>query len=105
MRIVCLLTLAAFLSLQGLSGPAAAQSKFLTFERNIDRPDGNYKDFQLGSAEECSDKCALENVCKAFSYVKDRQRCFLKNTIPQAKKSNCCTSGFRKAPGVKIDDN
>jgi hypothetical protein len=102
MRFACVLALTAFLFSPGFSGAAAAQSKFLTFELNIDRPDGNYKDFELDSAENCSIQCQLENRCKAFSYVKSRQRCFLKDTVPPPKQSNCCTSGVRTSPPSKM---
>ncbi len=71
-------------------------------EENIDRPGGDYKDFDLSSPniELCCQSCEDDPNCKAFTYVKpnnqgDKARCWLKNIVPQPMTSTCCISGVK----------
>ena len=98
----------ALLVLAFASGDATAQSRFLTFERNIDRPGFDYSNTPSLGAEDCSLACQLENRCRAFTFVKPgvqgpSARCYLKTAVPRARRSACCTSGFRKAAAGPID--
>jgi hypothetical protein len=88
--------------------PAAAQSKFFTFERNTDRPGRDYSNTASAGATECSFACQAENRCRAWTYVKrgiqgPSGRCFLKDPAPPARANNCCTSGLRKGSPVVTD--
>jgi hypothetical protein len=100
--------LLALLVLTFVSGDAVAQSRFLTFERNVDRPGFDYSNTPSLGAEDCSFACQLENRCRAFTFVRPgvqgpSARCYLKTAVPRARRSACCTSGFRKAPAGRID--
>ncbi len=84
-----------------------ARSSDQFFESNTDRPGNDYKSFDLnqpapmtfGSAVgNCQSSCQQDNKCTAWTYVKpgiqgSKAKCWLKNVIPVAKVSNCCTSG------------
>jgi hypothetical protein len=88
--------------------PAAHQNNCCTsgvpvrsFEPNVDRAGSDYKNFDLASADPNLCKTACENeraTCKAWTFVRPgvqgpSARCWLKNTVPPARTSNCCTSG------------
>ena len=89
-------------------GPAAAQSKFFTFERNTDRPGRDYNNTASAGAVECSFACQAETRCRAWTYVKPgiqgpSGRCFFKDPAPRKRANRCCTSGLRKGSPVVID--
>lgn len=94
----------------GQSGPAAAQSKFYSFEPNIDRAGRDYSNTASKSAVDCSFKCQAEgNQCRAWTFVKPglqgpSGRCFLKTGSPATRRDACCTSGARLGGSTKIDD-
>ena len=100
-RIFFLLALLCLVVGSGLSGSAEAQSRFFTFEQNIDRPGRDYKNSLSRGASDCSFACQAENQCRAWTYVRPGiqgpfGRCWLKSTVPGAVRNNCCTSGVRK---------
>ena len=87
---------------------AAAQSRFFTFERNIDRPGLDFRNVPSPGASDCSFTCQLENQCRAWTFVRPgvqgpSGRCFLKRAVPVASRNRCCTSGIRKGASVIID--
>ena len=107
MRLFCFMTLLV-LAIGALPGVAAAQSRFFTIERNIDRPGRDFRSTPAGSAADCSFACQAENQCRAFTFVKPSARdpfgrCFLKNAVPKFVRDNCCSSGVRKAVPGRID--
>jgi PAN domain-containing protein len=82
---------------------AAAQSRFFTVERNIDRPGYELWSVPAIAAADCSFACEGEKKCHAFTFAKPGThdpfgRCFLKYAVPPWKRDNCCTSGVRKEP-------
>lgn len=88
--------------------PAGAQSRFFTFERNVDRPGEDYRSFGSPSASQCSFSCQAENRCRAWTFVRPgiqgpSGQCWLKTTGPRAFRNGCCTSGVRTSGSVRID--
>jgi len=84
----------------GASAPGAA------LEFNTNRFGGDIRSFELDSgAHGCASACAAEAHCRAFTWVKPgvqgvRARCWLKSTVPAAKKDPNCISGVMPAqPG------
>jgi hypothetical protein len=90
--------------------PAAVSSACCTsgvklpkVEPNIDRPGGDYTNITLppGSVSQvCLNLCSADAPCKAWTYVKPgvqapNPRCWLKNTVPEARANSCCTSGVK----------
>jgi len=72
------------------------------FEYNIDRPGRDYRDFDLSRPDPslCRDACAGDPQCKAYTYVKpgfqrSSSRCWLKSSVPDAIRSDCCVSGVK----------
>ncbi len=72
------------------------------FEANTDRPGSDYKkmDLPLGSENQCRDYCDLDSTCKAYTFVKpgvqaEHAICYLKNSVPEAQRNQCCTSGVK----------
>jgi uncharacterized membrane protein len=76
------------------------------FEPDIDRPGGDYNNFDLAADNPnlCKEACQNDrSQCKAWTFVKagfqgPKPRCWLKNTIPPAFINNCCTSGAPQEP-------
>lgn len=79
-------------------GPAHAQSA--GFQPNVDRPGLDYRSFDLsGGPTTCQSTCRGERGCRAWTWVRagvqgPSPRCWLKNSIPQAVRNSCCTSGI-----------
>ncbi len=77
------------------------------FEDNVDRPGGDYKNFDLndpapnsfgGPVDACRIQCEQDGACRAWTFVRKgvqgpKARCWLKNAIPRAVSNGCCTSG------------
>lgn len=73
-----------------------------TFEGGVDRPGFDYANFQQMSPRAilCQNRCDSDTRCRAWTYVKPgvqgaNARCWLKDRVPKAVKSNCCTSGIK----------
>jgi PAN domain len=79
-----------------LPGDAAA------LERDIDRPGGDYKASYVDDASACERECRRNGGCRAWTYVKRDNHCMLKNTVPQARRDACCTSGVQKPIVIKF---
>jgi len=100
MRPVRLMALLVLAAASGLPSHAVAQSKFFSFERNVDRPGSDFSNTASESAEACSFACQLVNHCRAWTFVRPgiqgpSGRCFFKDPAPQARRNPCCTSGVR----------
>jgi len=74
-----------------------------TGEDNVDRPGGDYRNFDLAEANwtHCRQACADDRNCRSYAYVRPglqgaAARCWLKNSVPAAVRSNCCISGVRQ---------
>lgn len=96
--------IAAFV-LSGRLTTVSSQDKF-TVENNIDRPGGDYKDFDLSEAkyQQCQNACANDSSCQSYTFVRpgvqgSKARCWLKNTVPASGESSCCISGVKKGGG------
>ena len=71
-------------------GLAAAQSRYFTYERGIDRPGHAYRFLKTHNAADCSLTCQAANSCRAWTYVKPgaprragtASRCWLKHVHP-----------------------
>lgn len=76
-------------------------------EPMTDRPGYDIEDNKQAAAspEACQRACHYDIRCRAWTHVRpgilsDRPYCFLKNAVPPARKSSCCTSGV-KATGPR----
>ncbi len=92
----------SFAGKPGLCSGTRAGAGWKTDE-NIDRPGGDYQDYDLSSPniEICRQACQDDPNCKAFTYVKpgnqgEKARCWLKNIVPQPMTSTCCISGVKE---------
>src|SRR5262245_21298887 len=75
------------------------------FDPGIDRPGGDYENFELARPDPglCQAACErhTNSRCKAWSYVAPgfhagpKPRCYLKKFIMDARINPCCTSGVR----------
>lgn len=70
---------------------------------DTDRPGNNYRNFDLPHPDPdlCLEACQKESRCKAFTYVKPgvqgrSARCWLKDSVPPEKPSDCCISGVKR---------
>ncbi|MGE0698684.1 MAG: PAN domain-containing protein [Hyphomicrobiaceae bacterium] len=82
---------------------AVAPSKRAAFTRepNMDRSGNDMRKVELLEADtvaQCEKLCRLAAGCLAFTFVKrsdtvPRPVCRLKDTVPTAYESSCCTSG------------
>lgn len=72
-----------------------------SFETRVDRPGGDYNNFDLAAAspELCKSACERDGTrCRAWTYVAPgfqgpKARCWLKNVLPEAFTNACCVSG------------
>ena len=76
------------------------------FERGVDRPGSDYRDFDLYADEPalCLAACREDPNCRAFSHVRagiqaDAARCWLKDAVPPPQPDACCASGVVPAAG------
>ncbi|MES2537610.1 MAG: PAN domain-containing protein [Pseudomonadota bacterium] len=72
------------------------------YDRNTDRPGGDYTSSELPSADPrlCAARCEIDNQCAAWSYTAPgvqgpAARCSLKNGIPAAVANNNAASDIR----------
>lgn len=70
------------------------------FEYSVDRPGMDIRSFEMSTADPaiCRQECINNSACKAFTYVKpgiqgQRAKCWLKHSVPIAKKNDGCISG------------
>lgn len=75
-------------------------------EYNINRAGSDYRDFELKQADAslCQSACNSESRCKAWTYVNPGIQskyamCWLKDGVPEARSSTCCTSGIKSQGG------
>ena len=92
--------------------PPAGTAQTGTYDYDIDRPGGDYRNFELQAADPrlCANQCAAESACRAWTYVKPGvqgrlPRCWLKNTVPPpVRGSTFAVSGVKPtasaAPGT-----
>jgi hypothetical protein len=69
-------------------------------ESGVDRPGADFRTLPGGSFQECQTACAVDATCRAWSWVKPgvqgpQGKCWLKNGVPDAIRSDCCTSGVK----------
>lgn len=74
----------------------------LQFEHDVDRPGGDYRNFDLTRPEprDCERACAGDSRCAAFTYVRPgvqgpHPRCWLKTVAAAPVANGCCVSGVR----------
>lgn len=94
------------------SSPALSED---TVETGVNRPGGDYKDFEMEPSiagfAPCQSKCQSEPDCRAWTFVRagvqgPNAHCWLKNTVPAAVNSECCTSGLSgDVAGIEYDTN
>ena len=70
-----------------------------------DRPGSDYNGFDLATTnpKACSDSCAGDPTCKAWTYVNPgiqgpNARCYLKSPAPGPVNNSCCISGVKASP-------
>jgi hypothetical protein len=73
-----------------------------TFERNVDRPGGDYTSFDLrGGPRACQAACGRDGQCAAWTFVRagvqgPLPRCWLKGSVPPPTGNDCCVSGIMR---------
>jgi hypothetical protein len=90
----------ALMTCLALVQTTAAWSQEPTFERGVDRPGFDYRDFTLPRprARLCQQACLTDTRCRAWTFVDARvmgpvASCWLKDQTPQPKPNPCCVSG------------
>ncbi|WP_206057336.1 PAN domain-containing protein [Nitratireductor sp. XY-223] len=71
-------------------------------EQGIDRPGQDYRNFEQAYADPniCWAACTDESRCRAWTWVRPgvqgpRSVCWLKHSVPPARRSDCCVSGSK----------
>jgi hypothetical protein len=85
----------------GVRGAGVVEPHSGTTEFAIDRPGGDYRNFELTSdpsAGTCKSACDADAHCRAWTYVRPgysstAARCFLKERILPPRHRPCCISG------------
>lgn len=79
-------------------------------EKETDRPGDDYARYTEGSPDACRARCAGNENCQAFTFVKPNPgftpgQCFLKRSEPKPATNHCCISGTRSSSQEKIIRN
>lgn len=84
---------------------AGGGGAYVTIEPDTNRAGSDYDNFDLPKADPnlCADACEKDRKCRAYTYVKpgvqgNNARCWLKDSVPSASRSNCCVSGVKNSP-------
>jgi hypothetical protein len=64
-------------------------------EPGIDRYGSDYKDLQVQNLQECREVCLKEPQCRAFSFNRSANQCWLKNSVPLRKENATFISGVK----------
>ncbi|MCP4318906.1 MAG: hypothetical protein GY789_23650 [Hyphomicrobiales bacterium] len=72
-------------------------------ENSVDRPGGDFHQFNAGNVSICSTSCATDPNCKTYTYATATGICWMKNTVPKRKNSNCCVSGAKVMGAQEIN--
>lgn len=85
------------------STPSTGTEPTAAIETGIDRLGGDFHSFLMTRAapDDCRIACQVHRRCRAWTYVRpgvqaDSAKCWLKSSVPAARKDNCCTSGVLK---------
>jgi len=89
-------------ALSGLQRPEAFRP---TYDENVDRPGGNYRDLDLANADPklCQKACLDDAKCRAWSYRKPENggpHCWLKDRVLARTADKLAVSGLARADAV-----
>lgn len=87
--------------ISGVRGAGVLEPRVAGFENSIDRPGGDYRNFELKNGdgdEACKAACTADNKCRAFTYSRPgyagrQARCFLKKDIKPPRRRAGFISG------------
>jgi hypothetical protein len=85
----------------GVRGAGVVETRSIAQENAIDRPGGDYKNFDVkgGEGDEpCQAACTADNKCRAWTYARPgyvgkEAHCFLKKEIKPPRRRAGFTSG------------
>jgi hypothetical protein len=84
----------------GRPAPTRPAGKTMTMQAGTDRMGGDFRSLALErpDPQQCRQACIDDAACHSYTYVNPglkgpQAMCFLKNTVPPATPSACCTSG------------
>lgn len=75
--------------------PLLATAEGIRMEINTVRNGYDYRSFPTHKPGKCLKVCQREKQCKAFSYILDQQRCYLKSSVPNASRDHNAVSGVK----------
>lgn len=86
-----------------------ATSVMSDLEYGTTRSGGDYRGFTAHHPSDCSDACASDPQCVAFTFVNaglpgPGAICWLKHTVPTPTASHCCVSGVKQSATAKVVD-
>ena len=81
----------------------APLARMSDMEYGTNRFGGDYRSFEASQPQVCSDTCAREPQCLAFSFVKPGVQgktavCWLKDQVVPPRSDACCISGIKNQP-------
>ena len=87
--------------ISGVRGAGVVEPRIGTTEYGIDRPGGDYRNFELPpdpTAGSCGKACEAETKCRAWTYMRPgyfgpAARCYLKDRVKTPRHRPCCISG------------
>jgi hypothetical protein len=71
----------------------------LTEESDYDRRGSDYRNFESGSLGACQEACRREASCRAYTYSRREQRCWLKNRANSRQFSRDMVTGYKLEGG------
>jgi hypothetical protein len=113
---LCVASLAAIVCIAAPSFTGGASDKPFSIYIDSDAPGYDYKRIDPPSFSYCENRCGAETTCKAFTYYRTKQVCFLKDNgnirlIPQSEAitglkvadKQFSISKYKDAPGYDYD--
>jgi len=81
-----------------------AYPRDMDIEAHTDRQGGDFYHQRMSHAADCAQLCDRKRRCRAFSYNKDNQLCWLKDRVPRGHKHQPSVSGVKRRGNDRYDD-
>jgi hypothetical protein len=69
----------------------------MRISRDTSRRGGDYKNYVVASVEECANACKRDYRCRAFDFEKRNGTCWMKSSVPTARRDRNVVSGVKEA--------
>src|SRR5690349_8350735 len=79
-----------------LAWPGSVAAQGLSQEIGVDRPGGDLRSFQTDRLDDCQDACRRDRDCRAYTYLPQKDACYLKSRVTSARRLEGAVSGVKR---------